>query len=291
MGKPWLKLWTEILYDRKLLRVAPAWRWVWVGLLCLARECEADGALLNVEGQPMDDVEAASALGVDATTWAAARDYFRRVLTDDKQGTMLQVRADGALFVTNFAARQSPDATHAARQERYRKRDAGSDASRDAGSDASQRDALTDIQKTDIQKTEDRVVVKDLVKKAATTTSARAAGKKNGVGVDVLPESWEDRGEQLVRLAAEQMIALVAPDFGNLGKWLKTVDARQAGYWGLYLNGLPLGQLERVENPAGLIRAAVKRGEWPNLSGEQIGEFKALVVRLDCGELAGGRRA
>ena len=45
MGKPWLKLWTEIRNDTKLRRVDVAWRWAWVAVLTLAAETDDSGEL------------------------------------------------------------------------------------------------------------------------------------------------------------------------------------------------------------------------------------------------------
>jgi hypothetical protein len=124
MGKPWLKLWTETVHDQKLRRVAPAWRWAWMGLMCLAAECEAGGRILDVEGAPMADAEVADLLGLPTETWLEAKQYFMRVLTDDGQATMLQVQ-EGSLFLTNYAGRQaSVDPTSRERGKRYRSRSA-----------------------------------------------------------------------------------------------------------------------------------------------------------------------
>lgn len=46
-GMPWIKLWCDLIHDDKLAEVSRSARLRFVELLCLAGECDADGALMN----------------------------------------------------------------------------------------------------------------------------------------------------------------------------------------------------------------------------------------------------
>lgn len=50
----WLRLYTEIRNDRKLRRLPPAQRWLWVTMLTIARESPVPGALLLSENVPVN---------------------------------------------------------------------------------------------------------------------------------------------------------------------------------------------------------------------------------------------
>lgn len=113
MAKHWLKLWTETITDRKLTRIDPAWRWAWVGLLCLAAETDDEGKIELAPGWALSDDEIAVALNIPAEDWRAARDYFLKIGMLTLQGQ--------TLVVVNYAKRQaSKDPTNAERQARYR---------------------------------------------------------------------------------------------------------------------------------------------------------------------------
>lgn len=113
MGKPWLKLWTETLTDRKLTRVEPAWRWAWVGLLMLAAETDNAGRLELADGVPLDDGDIVDALRIEPSDWQGAKTYFQKVGMLTTEGA--------TIIVANYAKRQaSKDPTNAERQARYR---------------------------------------------------------------------------------------------------------------------------------------------------------------------------
>lgn len=113
MGKPWLKLWTETLHDKKLRRTSPVTRWIWIALLMLAAETDDSGKMEVAAGEPMNDDDFREAAAVELPAWVEARDYFLRL------GMM---RRDGGTYVlTNYVKRQAPtDPTNAQRQARYR---------------------------------------------------------------------------------------------------------------------------------------------------------------------------
>lgn len=114
MGKPWLKLWTDTLSDRKLRRLKPAEKWCWVGLLLLAAETDDAGKIELADGVPMMADDFIDALDVEPETWESAYAYFLRL-------GMITVDGDGFVVVVNYAKRQEPkDPTAADRMRRYR---------------------------------------------------------------------------------------------------------------------------------------------------------------------------
>lgn len=53
MASQWVRLYTEIRSDRKLRRLSPAQRWLWVVMLTIAKESPQPGRLLLAEGVPV----------------------------------------------------------------------------------------------------------------------------------------------------------------------------------------------------------------------------------------------
>lgn len=63
-ARPWFRFYVEAMWDRKLRRLTPSYRWLWVCVLAVARSSPAPGVLLVGEGQPAepDDLADAAAL-------------------------------------------------------------------------------------------------------------------------------------------------------------------------------------------------------------------------------------
>lgn len=53
-SRPWFRFYVEALADRKLRRMTPAQRWLWVAVLGAARQSPVPGYLLVSEREPMD---------------------------------------------------------------------------------------------------------------------------------------------------------------------------------------------------------------------------------------------
>ena len=58
-ARPWFRFYVEAFNDRKLLRLTPGQRWMWVAVLGAARESPTPGTLLITEGEPMTRAELA----------------------------------------------------------------------------------------------------------------------------------------------------------------------------------------------------------------------------------------
>ncbi len=126
MGKPWLKLWTEALHDKKLRRTSPVNRWVWIALLMMAAEQDDSGRLEVTAGVPMTDEDIRESAAVEMSAWMEARAYFLQ---------MGMLRLDEGMYtIKNYVKRQEPkDPTAAERMRRMREAEATAKALAAAG--------------------------------------------------------------------------------------------------------------------------------------------------------------
>jgi hypothetical protein len=100
----------------------------------------------------------------------------------------------------------------------------------------------------------------------------RAPNRRNGGGgVRDKPACPQDFSDE--RYVAWNMLLTTAPDFNGLDDFVRANDARLVAYWCLAAGDKP----ETVDNPAGLIRAGVARGEWPRLRGELTDRWQAML--------------
>lgn len=62
----WFRLYNETIHDRKLRRLPPAQRWLWIAILCAASDSPERGRLLLSDGEPVtvDDLADMAALPV-----------------------------------------------------------------------------------------------------------------------------------------------------------------------------------------------------------------------------------
>lgn len=68
---------------------------------------------------------------------------------------------------------------------------------------------------------------------------------------------------------------MVAPDFRDIEAFVQTANARQVAFW-----ALSAGEgVERIDNPAGLIRSMVQKDQWPNIPLNLIDNWKRDVRR------------
>ena len=115
--RPWFRFYVEAFADRKIRRLKPAQRWVWVAILGAARESHEPGSLYIAPGLPMTVRELAAYADVtekDVTTSLTAME------------SMSMITRDGDLItVTNWGARQfeTDDVTKRTRDHRERSRE------------------------------------------------------------------------------------------------------------------------------------------------------------------------
>lgn len=71
--RPWFRLYVELIWDRKIRRLTPAHRWLWVSVLACARQSPIPGHLMLSEKQPM--------------SWEDLADAASMKLSDVEKGT------------------------------------------------------------------------------------------------------------------------------------------------------------------------------------------------------------
>ena len=94
----WLRLYTEITRDRKLRRIKPAFRWIWIAILCMAKESPIPGRLLLSENIPVTAEDIADEAAVTIKEVNQALQIFEEELMLHKE--------NGIMVVTNWDKRQ-----------------------------------------------------------------------------------------------------------------------------------------------------------------------------------------
>jgi len=114
-NRTWLRLYTEITRDRKLRRLDPACRWVWIAVLCIAKESPVPGKLLISENIPatVEDIADEAAVTVEEVNLAIQKFKEQRMIHEE----------DGVFVVTNWEKRQysSDSSTERVRKHRQKK--------------------------------------------------------------------------------------------------------------------------------------------------------------------------
>ena len=115
--RPWFRIYTEILGDRKLRRQDPAVRWLWIVVLAIARESPTPGTLLLASNDGVEEPIDATDL---ADKGALPVDVVKAGMAEFERLGMVTI-VDGAWVVTQWGARQfeSDDVTRRTRKHRY----------------------------------------------------------------------------------------------------------------------------------------------------------------------------
>lgn len=111
--RPWFRFYVEAVHDRKLRRVAPATRWLWVCVLAVARDSEFPGKCLIGASLPsLDDWADVAALKPREVK--AGLDYFAEqgmTVIDDVLGCVVVTNWDKRQFEGDFSRLTVPKAT------------------------------------------------------------------------------------------------------------------------------------------------------------------------------------
>lgn len=117
-ARPWFRFYVEACSDRKLRRLKPAQRWLWVSVLAAARQSPEPGVLFDGEiGEPMTDAGIADFAGMTPSDVTRTLPLFERA-------EMIDRHESGAWHVTNFGRRQyeSDVSTNRTRKHRSKER-------------------------------------------------------------------------------------------------------------------------------------------------------------------------
>jgi len=112
----WLRLYTEIRRDPKLRRLPVSYRWVWITILCVARESPQPGWLLLRKSMPAQPADIADEANVSLDDATCAMDLFSSAPYE------MLAEEDGVLRVVNWGKRQFENDSSAERTRRYRQR-------------------------------------------------------------------------------------------------------------------------------------------------------------------------
>lgn len=124
MARPirhWFRFYVEAFSDRKIRRLKPAQRWVWVAILGAARDSYDPGVLYVAPDLPMTEQELADFADVPLKEVSAA---LRAM-----ESMSMITRVDGTIQVTNWDVRQfeSDNVTARTRNHRERSRERSND--------------------------------------------------------------------------------------------------------------------------------------------------------------------
>lgn len=98
--KPWFRVYGEMVRDRKLARLSPSQRWVWVVMMCCASESPMRGWLMLSEQAPCTDKDLARESGVPLKT-------VQHALREMQSLGMIERAGDtGAWFIPSWWDRQ-----------------------------------------------------------------------------------------------------------------------------------------------------------------------------------------
>lgn len=109
----WLRLYTEIRSDRKLRRLPPAQRWLWIILLVLARESPQPGKLLLSEKLPITNEDLADFAAIPIEDVEKGIEAFL-------EQNMISLDGNGVYFLNHWDKRQFNSDDSSERVKRYR---------------------------------------------------------------------------------------------------------------------------------------------------------------------------
>ena len=114
--QPWFRFYVEAVHDRKIRRLKPEHRWIWVALLAAAKRSPIDGYLLIGERQSLDEHDLADIAAVAVRSAKSALAEF------DDAGMIAWDDDVGAWYVTKWKERQFASDTSTERTRRHRSR-------------------------------------------------------------------------------------------------------------------------------------------------------------------------
>lgn len=268
--RTWIKLYTEIIDDLKVARLTDRQFRLFILSLATAGAVDRDGELY-----PADEL--AWRLRLDAAGVAEDAAALTRA------GFLLPAEPDRPLTLRAFAARNpaypsDSNAAVAQRVREHRERKRGNDTScngkrarNDSVTSGNDKVTLTrqeQEQEQDIEQEQEEI-------KKQTSPHARASG-------GAVDNSDDDVARTVVALpaltaeehVAAQFVRLTAPSFRDVETFVRKHDPRRVAYWAL----AAALDIDRLDNPAGLIRAMVERGaDWPDLPGSEIQKYQTAV--------------
>lgn len=117
-SRPWFRFYVEAVWDRKLRRLTPAQRWLWVVVLAFARQSPRPGVLLVHDTEPVQPADLADASGLSARQVTAAMGRMVGL-------GMVTVTEAGHWSVTKWSERQYESDVSTERTRKHRSNEQG----------------------------------------------------------------------------------------------------------------------------------------------------------------------
>ncbi|MBA1335883.1 MAG: hypothetical protein HPY66_1701 [Firmicutes bacterium] len=114
-NKIWFRCYTEITRDLKLRRIPISFRWIWIAILCIAKESPVQGKLFLSEQVPATLNDIADEANAPIKDVNAAIEKFKTEL-------LMLHEEEGVLVVTNWDKRNYDSDTSKERTKQYRSR-------------------------------------------------------------------------------------------------------------------------------------------------------------------------
>ena len=99
---PWLRLYTEMLFDPKIRSLSAVEKWIWIGLLLLANRGKPRGTIHICENTPYDMPLLASMLDL----YDEEQECLVPALEKMKRLDMISIDEQGVICITHFGDRQ-----------------------------------------------------------------------------------------------------------------------------------------------------------------------------------------
>jgi biotin operon repressor len=113
---PWFRFYVETPSDRKVRRLKPEHRWLWVCVLCLARQSPTPGALLIAADEPASPDDLADLAGLPVASVRKGLTHLRQL------GMIEKCSENGWELVAAWNTRQYASDTSTDRVRAYRTR-------------------------------------------------------------------------------------------------------------------------------------------------------------------------
>jgi hypothetical protein len=177
MAGLWLRLYTEIRNDRKLRRLSPAQRWLWVVILTIAKESPKPGYLLLSEGVPVtiEDLADDAAIPLDEVKSGIEAFVAQRMLE----------QVDGVWRLVNWDKRQFSSDSSTERVRKHRRKKQQNETLQDRYSNVTETPPETDKQ---TNRDRDRDIDQGSCLTTATAQCAEADGDAPPTNKDLIAE-------------------------------------------------------------------------------------------------------
>lgn len=110
---PWWRFYSSAPHDRKIRRLKPVERWVWVCTMCIASESPDRGVLLVAEGEPATEEDIADVAGVPIQVATSAVEHMLKL-------GLIAVHDSGAWHVPAWGSRQFASDTSTTRTRKHK---------------------------------------------------------------------------------------------------------------------------------------------------------------------------